>query len=96
MQDNISSKQKKLAITPEDCFIFDERIDKNQLHDPIQISLLRALSLLDLIQTDGEDLNKGFTSQKSVIESLFLVESQINNAVRLLTISKQGSRRHEG
>jgi hypothetical protein len=87
MQTNNSSNQKRWATTPEDCFIFDKTVDASKLYDPIQIALSRALAILELLQCDGEDLKQGFASnQRAVIDSIFLAESQIRDAVTLLNM----------
>ena len=76
------------AYLPEECFTFNQNVDKSKLYDPTYLLLNRALSSLALLQDNGQDVNEGFTvSHGTVVESLAGIQANLNQAIDLLELA---------
>lgn len=82
MQDNNSTNRKKWIVTPEECLFSDiSEIDTSRLHDALNCALVRAQSVLSLIQADGGDLAHGFTlSHETIMSALWSLYGDITQA----------------
>ena len=79
---------KITAYMPEECFTFNQNVDKSKLYDPTYLLLNRALSSLALLQDNGQDVNEGFTvSHGTVVESLAGIQANLNQAIDLLELA---------
>jgi len=71
--------------TPEQCFQINPSIDLSNPISPLYTLLVRAKSLLLILQNDGHDLTQGFTlDQMDVMNVLWLLEGQLEQGVQIL------------
>ena len=76
---------KITAYMPEECFTFNQNVDKSKLYDPTYLILKRIQASLVMLQDNGQDISEGFTVPHNIIiEMLAGAEANLEQAITLV------------
>ena len=81
----ITPSDLEQAFMPEDYFLIPEQATKEINSDVLSVLLQRGRSVLLLIESDGEEVNKGFRwNHKVIMDGLSTVSGLIEQSIQVV------------